>query len=80
MGHLGGLLRPLGAVLGDLEASWWRLRPFGPRLGALGEGGEAVGGHGPGIPRRRMADPPYKSLREKGKAKAIRRYKGKAKG
>ena len=38
LGHFGDLSWPLWAVLGDLEASCWRLGLFGPRLGALGEG------------------------------------------
>ena len=41
MGHLGRLLRPLGAVLGDLEASWWRLGPLEARFTPQGGGGRA---------------------------------------
>ena len=39
MGHLGRLLRALGAALSDLEASWWRLGPLKPRLTPQGVGG-----------------------------------------
>ena len=72
LGHLGRLLRPLGAVLGDLEASWWRLGPLEARFTPQG-GGEAVRAHARAIPTRRMADP----LNLKDNQAPIKRGKGK---
>ena len=51
MGHLGRILRALGAVLGDLEASWWRLGPLKPRFTPKG------GGHARAMAPQDLADP-----------------------
>ena len=39
--HLGRPLWPISAVLGDLDAAWWRLGPFEPRFTPKGGWGGA---------------------------------------
>ena len=80
MGHPGGLLRPLGAVLGDPEASWWRLRPFGPRLGALGEGGWSRGRASARHPDAADGRPQIQVLKGKGQGQGDSKVQGQGQG